>query len=285
MRLKNKVALITGGNSGIGLATARRFVSEGARVVITGRDDSTLHAAARELRVTAIQSDVTNARARAELFRRIREDFGRLDVLFANAGIAKFSLIEDTREEDFAQVLLTNITAVFMTIQGALPFMSAGSSIILNGSMAATTGSAGISAYAASKAGVRAMGRSLAGELSPRGIRVNVVVPGVIETPIWNRIPRSPEEAAATAERLRNMIPLGRMGRAEDVAEAVLFLASDESSYIQGTELVVDGGVLGSPGAAPIYRSPSRREESPEGREADNLASRKVCRHQLPTRE
>jgi NAD(P)-dependent dehydrogenase (short-subunit alcohol dehydrogenase family) len=255
MRLKNKIALITGGNSGIGLATARRFVAEGAQVIITGRDETTLYAAANELGVTAIQSDVADSNARAALFQRIQKDFGRLDILFANAGIVKFGPIEETREEDFQTVLRTNVTAVFFTVQGALPFMSAGSSIILNGSMAATTGSAGIAAYAASKAGVRAMGRSLAGELSPRGIRVNVVVPGVIETPIWGRIPRSAEAAAKSSERLHGMIPLQRFGRAEEVADAVLFLASDEASYIQGTELVVDGGILGSPGAAPIFQN------------------------------
>jgi NAD(P)-dependent dehydrogenase (short-subunit alcohol dehydrogenase family) len=254
MRLKNKIALITGGNSGIGLATARRFVAEGASVIVTGRDEATLNAAASELRVTAVQSDVADANARAALFERIKKDFGRLDILFANAGIVKFGPIEETVETDFESVLRTNVTAVFFTVQGALPLMNSGASIILNGSMAASTGSAGIAAYAASKAGVRAMGRSLAGELSPRGIRVNVVVPGVIETPIWDRIPRSPEVAAATSERLNSMIPLRRMGRAEEVADAVLFLASDEAAYVQGTELVVDGGILASPGGAPVYQ-------------------------------
>jgi NAD(P)-dependent dehydrogenase (short-subunit alcohol dehydrogenase family) len=258
MRLDNKIALITGGNSGIGLATARRFVAEGARVIITGRDEATLSAAAKELGVVAIRSDVADSAARAALFQRIKDEFGRLDILFANAGIVRFASIEETREEDFETVLRTNVTAVFLTVQAALPLMAAGSAIVLNGSMAATSGSAGISAYAASKAGVRAMGRSLAGELSPRGIRVNVVVPGVIETPIWDRIPRTPEAAAATSARLHSMIPLQRLGRAEEVADAVLFLASDEASYVQGTELIVDGGILASPGAAPVFRTPKR---------------------------
>jgi NAD(P)-dependent dehydrogenase (short-subunit alcohol dehydrogenase family) len=253
MRLKNKIALITGGNSGIGLATARRFVAEGARVIITGRDEATLLAAAAELGVTALRSDVAEPAARAALFQRIQEEFGRLDILFANAGIVKFGPIAETQETDFEAVLRTNVTAVFFTVQGALPLMGVGGSIVLNGSMAAVTGSAGISAYAASKAGIRAMGRSLAGELSPRGIRVNVVVPGVIETPIWDRIPRTAAAAEKTAARLRGMIPLQRLGRAEEVADAVLFLASDEATYVQGTELIVDGGILGSPGAAPIY--------------------------------
>src|SRR5580704_2796030 len=254
MRLKGKCALITGGNSGIGLATARRFVAEGARVAITGRDAATLAAAANELGVTAIKSDVLDTQARSSLFDRVKNEFGHLDILFANAGIAKFSPIEETLEKDFDDVLRTNVTAVFLTVQAALKLMDAGASIILNGSMAATTGSSQSSAYAASKAGVRAMCRSLAGELSPRGIRVNAVVSGVIETPIWQRTAVPPEAAAARERRLQAMIPLNRVGRAEDIANAVLFLASDEAAYIQGTELVVDGGVLGSAGAAPAHR-------------------------------
>ena len=254
MQLKGKCALITGGNSGIGLATARRFVAEGARVAITGRDAATLAAAANELGVTAIKSDVLDAQARSSLFDRIKDEFGHLDILFANAGIAKFSPIEETLEKDFDDVLRTNVTAVFLTVQAALRLMGLGASIVLNGSMAATTGSSESSAYAASKAGVRAMCRSLAGELSPRGIRVNAVVPGVIETPIWERIAVPPEAAAARERRLQAMIPLNRVGRAEDIASAVLFLASDEAAYIQGIELVVDGGVLGSAAAAPAHR-------------------------------
>jgi NAD(P)-dependent dehydrogenase (short-subunit alcohol dehydrogenase family) len=218
MRLKGKTALITGGNSGIGLATARRFVAEGARVAISGRDEATLAAAANELGVTAIRSDVLDAQARSSVFDRIKDEFGHLDILFANAGIARFSPIEETLEKDFDDVLRTNVTAVFLTVQAALKLMDAGASIILNGSMAATTGSSQSSAYAASKAGVRAMCRSLAGE-----------------------------------RRLQAMIPLNRVGRAEDIANAVLFLASDEAAYIQGAELVVDGGVLGSAAAAPAH--------------------------------
>jgi NAD(P)-dependent dehydrogenase (short-subunit alcohol dehydrogenase family) len=254
MLLNGKCALITGGNSGIGLATARRFVAEGARVAIAGRDAATLAAAANELGVTAIRSDVLDAQARSNLFDRIKDEFGHLDILFANAGIAKFSPIEETLENDFDDVLRTNVTAVFLTVQAALRLMGQGASIIMNGSMAATTGSIGSSAYAASKAGVRAMCRSLAGELSPRGIRVNAVVPGVIDTPIWERAAVPPEAAAARDQRLKAMIPLDRIGRAEDVASAVLFLASDEAAYIQGIELVVDGGVLGSAAAAPAHR-------------------------------
>jgi NAD(P)-dependent dehydrogenase (short-subunit alcohol dehydrogenase family) len=254
MLLKGKTALITGGNSGIGLATARRFVAEGARVAITGRDAATLAAAANELGVTAIRSDVLDVQARSSLFHRIKDEFGHLDILFANAGIAKFSPIEETLEKDFDDVLRTNVTAVFLTVQAASRLMGAGASIVLNRSMAATTGSSESSAYAASKAGVRAMCRSLAGELSPRGIRVNAVVPGVIDTPNWGRMAAPPEGAAAREQRLKAMIPLNRIGRAEDIASAVLFLASDEAAYIQGIGLVIDGGVLGSAAAAPAHR-------------------------------
>jgi NAD(P)-dependent dehydrogenase (short-subunit alcohol dehydrogenase family) len=254
MLLQGKCVLITGGNSGIGLATARRFVAEGARVAITGRDAARLAAAANELGVTAIRSDVLDAQARSNLFDRIKDEFGHLDILFANAGIAKFSPIEETLESEFDDVLRTNVTAVFLIVQDAVRLMGQGASIILNGSMAATTGSIGSSAYAASKAGVRAMCRSLAGELSPRGIRVNAVVPGVIDTPIWERTAVPPEAAVARGQHLKAMIPLDRIGRAEDIASAVLFLASDEAAYIQGIELVVDGGVLGSAAAAPAHR-------------------------------
>src|SRR5258708_36687014 len=251
MQLKGKCALITGGNSGIGLATARRFVAEGARVAITGRDAATLAAAANELGVTAIRSDVLDAQARSSLFDRIKDEFGHLDILFANAGIAKFSPIEETLEKDFDDVLRTNVTAVFLTVQAGLRLMGPGASIVLNGSMAATTGSSESSAYAASKAGVRAMCRSLAGELPPRGIRGNARGPGVIDTPIWERIAVPPEAAAARARRLQAVLPLNRVGRAEDIAGAVLFPASDEATYILRIELVLDDGVLRSAASAP----------------------------------
>jgi NAD(P)-dependent dehydrogenase (short-subunit alcohol dehydrogenase family) len=198
MQLKGKCAPITGGNSGIGLATARRFVAEGARVAIRGHDAPTLAAAANELGLTAIRSDVLEAQARSSLFDRIKDEFGHLDILFANAGIAKFSPIEETLEKDFDDVLRTNVTTAFLTVHAALRLMGPGASIVLNGSMAATTGSSESSAYAASKAGVGAMCRSLAGELSPRGIRVNAVVPGVIETPIWERNGRTARSRCGT---------------------------------------------------------------------------------------
>src|SRR5258708_8321454 len=220
MQLKGKCALITGGNSGIGLATARRFVAEGARVAITGRDAATLAAAANELGVTAIRSDVLDAQARSSLFDRIKDEFGHLDILFANAGIAKFSPIEETLEKDFDDVLRTNVTAVFLTVQAALRLISPGASIVLNGSMAATTGSSESSAYAATKPAVPAISRPLTAELSPRPIRLNAVVPGPIETPIWERMAVPPEAAAARERRLQGTLPLNPVARPDTIPSA-----------------------------------------------------------------
>jgi NAD(P)-dependent dehydrogenase (short-subunit alcohol dehydrogenase family) len=197
MRLKGKTALITGGNSGIGFATARRFVDEGASVVLTGQ--STLDRAQRELgpRATAIQANVVDRVARERLFASIREKLGHLDVVFANAGIAKQGSIDDTPEELFGEVFKVNVTAAFLTVQTALPLMRDGGSIILNSSIAATAGVAGSGAYAGSKA---AMAHSFASELAPRGIRVNSVVPGIIRTPIRGRnSTQSQEKSPKTA--------------------------------------------------------------------------------------
>jgi NAD(P)-dependent dehydrogenase (short-subunit alcohol dehydrogenase family) len=256
MRLDGKTALITGGNSGIGLAAARRFVAEGARVAITGRNQATLDAASKELgpKVVAFKSDVLDAKDRAALFSSIGERFGHLDVVFANAGIAKVASIADTSEAMFDEILRTNVTAAFLTVQAALPLLRAGASIILNSSVASEAGAPGSGAYAASKAAVRAMSRSLAGELSLRGIRVNVVTPGIIKTPIWGRNPSTPEEQAVRAKRYQGGILMDRFGEADEVAKVVLFLASDDSSYVQAEEIIVDGGMLGAPSSAPGRR-------------------------------
>ncbi|HUK53539.1 MAG TPA: SDR family oxidoreductase, partial [Candidatus Binatia bacterium] len=236
MKLQGKKALITGGNSGIGLATARLFVSEGAQVAITGRDQATLDAAAAELGSNAVpfRADVTDPSAREKLFEAIGKRFGSLDVVFANAGIAGPTPLGSTTEEQFERILKINVTGVFFTIQSALPYLREGASIVLNGSVVATLGPPGSSAYVASKGAVRSMARTLAAELSPKGIRVNVVVPGATATPIWGRnAPASAQQAAK--ERLNlfsSRIPLARLGEAEDIARAVLFLASSDSSYV-----------------------------------------------------
>src|SRR5712671_5995521 len=256
VRLANKTALITGGNSGIGLATARLFVAEGARVAITGRNQATLQAAAKELgpNALAIVADATDIAATEQAIRQAVEKFGKLDIVFANAGIPGNTPIGGTTLAAFEQVIRTNITSVFFTVQAAAPHLNDGASIILNGSVISVLGNPGYSAYAASKAGVRAMARVMASELSPRGIRVNVVAPGASRTPIWNGAAPTPEAFAVLDKRISRTIPLGRLGEAEEVAKTVLFLASDDASNVQGAEIFVDGGTTSSPAGAPIYR-------------------------------
>src|SRR3984893_9099666 len=223
MRLKNKTALITGGNSGIGLATARLFVAEGARVAITGRNQVTLEAAAKELGPNglALVADATDIAA---------------------------------TEKAFETVIRTNITAVFFTVQAAAPYLNDNASIILNGSVISVLGNPGYAAYAASKAGVRAMARVMASELSPRGIRVNVVAPGAARTPIWNGAAPTPDAFDALEKRIARTTPLGRIAEADHIAKTVLFLASDDAAHVQSAEIFVDGGATGSPAGAPIFR-------------------------------
>ncbi|MBR1138762.1 MULTISPECIES: glucose 1-dehydrogenase [Bradyrhizobium] len=256
MRLANKTALITGGSSGIGLATARRFVAEGAKVAITGRDAGRLEAAVRDLgpNAQALVADVTDIAATEAAVARAAERFGKLDILFANAGIPGATPAGATKPEVFEQVIRTNLTGVFFTVQAALQHLNDGASIILNGSVISVLGNPGYSAYAASKAGVRAMARVLASELSPRGIRVNVVSPGATRTPIWGAALATPDAERAFEARIAATTPLGHIGEPENIASTVLFLASDEAAHIQGQELFVDGGVTSSPAGAPIYR-------------------------------
>jgi len=256
VRLANKTALITGGNSGIGLATARLFVAEGARVAISGRNQATLVAAAKELgpNALAIVADATDIEATEKAILQAVGKFGKLDIVFANAGIAGNTPIGGTTLAAFENVIRTNITSVFFTVQAATPHLNDGASIILNGSVISVLGNPGYSAYAASKAGVRAMARVMASELSPRRIRVNVVSPGASRTPIWNGAAPTAEAFVALDKRLSRGIPLGRLGEAEEVAKTVLFLASDDASNVQAAEIFVDGGATGSPSGAPIYR-------------------------------
>src|ERR1700754_1853847 len=256
MRLKGKTALITGGNSGIGLATAKLFVEEGARVAITGRNKETLEAAAKELGANglAIVADINDVAATERAFAQAAEKFGKLDIVFANAGIPGNTPVGGTTLAAFEAVIRTNLTAVFFTVQAAVPYLNDGASIILNGSVISVLGNPGYSAYAASKAGVRAMTRVMASELSPRGIRVNVISPGAARTPIWNRSAPTPEAYAALDQRISRSVPLGRLGEAGEIAKTALFLASDDASNIQAAEIFVDGGTTGAPAGAPIYR-------------------------------
>jgi len=261
MRLANKTALITGGNSGIGLATARLFLAEGARVAIVGRNKKTLDAAAEMLGadVLAIQADVTDVESTERAVATTAERFGKLDVVFANAGVTELSPLGRTSLEAFEQIIRTNLTAVFFTVQAALPHLNDRASIILNGSVLAVMGMPGWSAYAAAKGGVRTMTRNLASELAPRGIRVNQVTPGGTRTPIWSRLAPTDDAMAALEARIARSVPLARMGEAEDVAKAVLYLASGDAAYVTGTEIVVDGGTTGAPQGAPIHSAPSRQ--------------------------
>lgn len=252
MRLKGKSAFITGGNTGIGLATARLFVAEGARVAISGRNSATLQAAKRELGdgVLAFTADVNDTAALGQAVDAAARSFGGLDVVFANAGVPGQVQL-DSPLEAFRTVIETNVTGVFATLQAAYPHLRDGASLILNGSVMASMGRPGSVAYAASKGAVRSMARALAGDLSPRGIRINVVVPGATDTGIWDKSAPTPDARAELNRRLAAGIPLGRMITAEEIARTVLFLASDESSGLQATEIVVDGGTIGAWGAAP----------------------------------
>ena len=256
MRLKGKTALITGGNSGIGLATAKLFVAEGAKVIITGRDQARLDAAAKELGANgfAVQADANDVAALEKAFAQAAAKFGKLDIVFANAGIAGNTPVGGTTLAAFESVIRTNLTSVFFTVQAALPHLNDNASIVLNGSVISVLGNPGYSAYAATKAGVRAMARVMASELSPRGIRVNVVSPGGTRTPIWGPGIATPDAEKALESRIARATPLGRMGEADHIAKTVLFLASDDAAHVQGQEIFVDGGATSSPAGAPIYR-------------------------------
>jgi NAD(P)-dependent dehydrogenase (short-subunit alcohol dehydrogenase family) len=259
MKLAGKKALITGGNSGIGFATARLFIAEGAEVAITGRDQKTLDEAVAELgpRARGYRADVTIAEDRKQLFAALAKDFGKLDVVFANAGIAGRTPTGATDEAVFENVVRTNLSGAFFTVNSAVPLLNDNGSIIFNGSVHNYMGQAGMAAYAATKGGVVSMARVIASEFAPRKIRVNVVAPGWTETPIWKRGSRanaSAEESAKLTDLYSSMVPLGRWGQPEELAKAVLFLASEDSSYINAVELVVDGGATGAPFGAPILR-------------------------------
>lgn len=242
--LHGKTALVTGGSSGIGLATARLLQAHGARVAITGRRAEQLHRAVAELggEVLAIAGDVTLAADLARLHAVLAREFGQLDILFANAGIAYGTPLATTDEAAYDRLMDVNVKGVFFTVQAVLPLLRRGGSIILGTSWLNQMGSPGRAVLSASKAAVRSFARTFAAELVERGIRVNAVSPGSIATPIHRHAGQTEAEFRAYAERVGAQTPIGRMGRPEEIAAAVLFLASDASSYMLGAEIVVDGG-------------------------------------------
>jgi len=244
-RLKGRVAVITGGNSGIGLATAKRFVEEGADVVITGRRKNELEQAAAQIgrNVTAVQGDVSRLEDLDRLYATVREKHGRINILFANAGIGRVAPLGAITEDQFDQEFGINVRGLLFTVQKALPLFKDGGSIILNSSIAGQKGIGGFSVYNATKAAVRSFARSWTSDLKDRKIRVNAISPGPIETPIFGKIGLTKEEFAQFANFATSQMPMGRLGSAEEVAAAVVFLASDESSFITGIDLSVDGGM------------------------------------------
>ncbi len=244
-RFEGKVALVTGGNSGIGLATAKRLQEEGARVAISGRSRKTLDEAVKTIGngVLAIQADVASLADVDRLYAEVGQKLGKIDVLFVNAGVAKFAPLAETSEGTYDEQFDINIKGAYFTIQKALPLLNDGASIILNTSVADSKGTAGTSAYAATKAALRSLARTAAAELAGRGIRVNTVAPGPIVTPILGRSGLPQEAVDEFAKDIVARVPMKRFGQPEEVAGAVAFLASQDASYITGVEINVDGGL------------------------------------------
>jgi NAD(P)-dependent dehydrogenase (short-subunit alcohol dehydrogenase family) len=244
-KLDGKIALITGGTSGIGLATAKEFVNEGAYVFITGRRAPELAFAVKEIgsQVTGVQGDVSSLADLDRLFAQIKEEKGRLDVVFANAGVAKYASFGTITEELYDTIFDINVKGLLFTVQKALPLVPDGGSIILNASIVASKGLASNSIYSATKAAVRSFARTWTTDLKDRRIRVNAVSPGTIDTPGLSELLASSETGRQRAKMIAASVPLGRFGTPDETAKAVVFLASDDSSYITGTELFVDGGL------------------------------------------
>jgi NAD(P)-dependent dehydrogenase (short-subunit alcohol dehydrogenase family) len=243
-KLDGKIALVTGANSGIGLATAKRFVDEGAYVFITGRRDAELAAAATKIakNVAGVPGDVSNLGDLDRLFARIKQDKGRLDVLFANAGIATLAPFGTVTEEIYESIFNVNVKGLLFTVQKALPLMPEGASIILNASIVGSKGLPANSVYSATKAAVRSFARTWTTDLKSRRIRVNALSPGSIDTPGLSQLLGRSEAGQQRLKMISNSIPMGRLGVPDEIAKAVVFLASDDSSYITGIELFVDGG-------------------------------------------
>jgi NAD(P)-dependent dehydrogenase (short-subunit alcohol dehydrogenase family) len=244
-RFEGKTVAITGGNSGIGLATAKLFHAEGAKVAISGRDQKTLDEAVKAIGgdTLAVKADVSKLDEIDKFFTQVAEKFGKIDALFANAGIAKFAPVADSNEKLFDETFDTNVKGLYFTLQKSLPHLKDNAGIVLNSSVVNSKGTAQGSVYAATKAAVRSLARTFASELVDRGIRVNVVSPGPISTPIFGRtgLPQAAVDEFIAA--IKSAVPMKRLGTPEEVGNAVLFLASPEASYITGVDLNVDGGM------------------------------------------
>jgi NAD(P)-dependent dehydrogenase (short-subunit alcohol dehydrogenase family) len=244
-KLDGKIAVITGGNSGIGLATAKRFVDEGAFVFITGRRQEELDAAVKEIgrNVVGVRGDVSNLADLDRLYATVKQQKGRVDILFANAGGGTFMPLGQITEEHFDKTFDINVKGLLFTAQKALPLMPDGGSIVLNASIVSIKGMPAFSVYSATKAAVRSFARTWTVDLKERRIRVNALSPGPIETPGVDSLVKSKDEAKQLRTNLAAGVPLGRMGTADEIAKAAVFLASDDSSFVSGVELFVDGGM------------------------------------------
>ncbi|MDT0509134.1 SDR family oxidoreductase [Novosphingobium sp. MMS21-SN21R] len=243
MRFDNKCVAILGGNAGIGRAAARMFAAEGAKLAVTGRNAETLREVAEELDALCIRSDMADLDQTARALAEIEDVMGGIDVLFVNAGVGGFAMVPDVTPEFWDNIHSVNLRGAFFAIQQALPLMRDGGSIVITGSIGSVAAVPGNVAYAAAKAGLRAMARIVGKELLPRRIRVNMVSPGPTDTEIFKR-DASAEEIQGMRDMLSSVVPIGRMGTAEEVARAVLFLASEEASFINGVDLSVDGGCI-----------------------------------------
>jgi NAD(P)-dependent dehydrogenase (short-subunit alcohol dehydrogenase family) len=244
-KLTGKVAVVTGGNSGMGLATAKLFAAEGARVVITGRRQNDLDDAVKSIgkNVEGVRGDISNLADLDRLHDRLKRGYGKVDVIFANAGIGSVVPLGSVSEEQFDQTFDVNVKGTFFTVQKLLSLVPDGGSIILNASIAGTKGIDAFSVYSATKAAIRSFARTWTTDLKARKIRVNVISPGPIDTPIFGKTGRSAEQIAGFKSQLTQQVPLGRIGDVDEIARPALFLASDDSSYITGVDLAVDGGM------------------------------------------
>jgi NAD(P)-dependent dehydrogenase (short-subunit alcohol dehydrogenase family) len=243
-KLAGKVAVVTGGNSGIGLETAKIYAQEGATVIITARNEQRFQEtlATEHTGLNVIKADVSNKADLQSLFAQVAERFGKVDIVFANAGVATFGPIDQLPDEAIDQMLAVNLKGVYYTIQAALPYLNEGASVLINTSATNVKGEPGSAIYAATKAAARSLARTLSAELVGRGIRVNAISPGPVATPIYSKLGMTQEQVEGFGQQIQSRIPVGRFGTTAELAKAALFLASTDSSFVLGEELVVDGG-------------------------------------------